>query len=175
MPYGIGGEFNMAWILQYRLANFVLVDAGNNRVNKSFRLTSATDAEALTDVATILAALEAVTDCNGLSYTISQKYDNNAFALPSAGVQAEAKAVVMVRDAANASKSHTVEIPGPIAGVWLSSTGENSNVVDISLVALKAFVNLYDSTGEATLSDGESVETDGLIRGYRKTVRKIHG
>lgn len=165
----------MAWVSQGFILDVRQVDAGANENRKTYNLTAATNAEALTESLEILVALEEVSALSSKTYTIREVFVNDAFALPAAGVQGEAKAVIVGRNSADASKLHRVEISGPEDDVFLATQGELANVVDLTHQHVKDYWNLFDGTGQATLSDGESVETDGLTKGYRRTASKKYG
>lgn len=165
----------MAWqSLGYTLRVRV-VDAGNNEVSKSYVMTTAVPADSLTDALIIIDALEAVCALATKTYAITQEFYNDAFALPAEGIQAEARAVLIGTDGTLPNKQHRTEIPGPELDVFLAETGEGANIVDIAHQDVLDYWNLFDTTGEATLSDGDSVEADGIIKGYRRTVSKKHG
>lgn len=165
----------MAWQSGGFTFRLQLVDAGANEVSKSFELVATLHATVVTDVAIILAAFEAVSALGSKTYTVSESFYNDAFALPAEGVQAEAKAVLIGPDGTLPNKRHRTEIPGPETDVFLATTGEGANIVDITHQDVLDYWNLFDSAGEATLSDGESVATDGLEKGYRRTTAKKHG
>ncbi len=165
----------MAWVSQGFVLNVRLVDAGANEVRKTYIMTAATNAAALTDALIIIDALEAVCALGTKTYSINEKFVNDAFALPAAGVQAEAKAVLVMTDGTDAAKTHITEIPGPETDVFLATQGSAANIVDIAHQDVLDYVNLFDGTGEATISDGESVATDGIQRGYRRTAAKKYG
>lgn len=165
----------MAWQSLGYVLRVRLVDAGNNEVAKTYVMTAALHADALTEALVIIDALEAVCALGTKTYAINEEFYNDAFALPPAGVQAEARAVLIGTDGTLPNKQHRTEIPGPETDVFLATQGEGANIVDIAHQDVLDYWNLFDATGEATLSDGESVETDGIIKGYRRTVGKKHG
>ncbi len=165
----------MAWQEQGFVLDVRQVDAGANEVRKTYVMTAALHATALTDALTIINALEAASALSSKTYTIRQVFINDAFALPTAGVQAEAKAVLVGADDAVPSKLHRTEISGPEEAVFIATQGTGANIVDIAATIVKDYWNLFENGGEATLSDGESVETDGLLEGYRRTAAKKYG
>lgn len=165
----------MAWqSLGYEL-RIRVVDAGNNEVTKTYAMTTVVHADALTEAIVILNALEAVSLLSSKTYTINEAFYNDAFALPAAGVQAEARAVLVGPDGTLPNKMHRTEIPGPDTTVFLATQGEGANIVDITDAGVLAYWALFDTAGEAYLSDGESVAVAGLLKGYRRTVGKKHG
>ena len=113
---------------------------------------------------------EAVCAAGSVAYSIKTKYYNDALVIPaSSAVQLETKALLVMRDSVNPLKIHTRNIPAPETDVFLATSGDGQNIVDIAHGDVLTFVNLFDGTGECTLSDGESVETGGIIRGRRTT------
>lgn len=165
----------MAWVAGGFVLNVRLVDSGANEVRKSYKLTSADAAAAATDALAVINALEAVSALGTKTYAINQIFINDAFALPAAGVQAEAKAVLVMTDSVDPAKTHITEIPGPETDVFVTTTGTGANIVDVAHADVITYVNLYDATGEATISDGETIATGGILRGYRRTAAKSHG
>ena len=132
-----------------------LKDNGNNRSDKRYYLTSADFAEATTDAATIIAALNAVTDAHISGYRLAQKFIEDAYSAPGGGVQVENVAEVVGLISGESDKYARFEIPAPEAGVFVAASGKGSNIVDLGDTALLAYAALFQTGGEATLSDGE--------------------
>lgn len=165
----------MAWQSQGWKLVVRQVDSGANENSKTYNLTAATAADAATESLIIINGLEAVSALTSRTYSIIEKFANDAFALAAAGVQGEAKAVIICTDSVDPGKTHVIEISGPETDVFIATTGSNANIVDIAHQDVIDYCNLFDSAGEATISDGESIETDGLVRGYRRTAKKKYG
>lgn len=142
-------------------------DSGNNKTSKSFQMTAATAADAETDAAAIIILWNAITDAEILSYGITNRFVEDTPVIPSAGVQIENVAEVVLQVEGYATKRATLSIPAPVAGMFVGVTGENSNVVDTTDSDLVAFVASFASlTGNTLLiSDGE--HADGIVKGRR--------
>lgn len=159
----------MAWIAGGFEGVIDARDNGNNRVRKVYALTSVDMAAAEIDMLQVVNYWEAVSDLSSLTYSIRKIYDNDAFALPASGVQAEAKAVMVGRDEVILTKTHTINIQGPKPANFNELEGDGANIVDFGVVAVQNYFNLFSPAGEATLSDGEQVADDGWLRGHRAT------
>lgn len=154
-----------------------LVDKGNNTTSKTYELTSADYAAAVTDAGTVLAALAGVSALVVGKYFIEEKYVNDAFALPSsADAQAEVTASITTYIEDKGDKKANYNFPGPIAAnVWVSTTGNDSNIVKISSAQVIAYQGLFIPGGPCYISDGEVAATAGLIGGIRVTRKKRGG
>lgn len=159
----------MAYVLENYLMTISLVDAGENTGTVTLQLQATDDLAAGTDAGAIIAAFNAVSDGAVSTYTISKRFYNDAFALPAAGVQVEAKALLSMRDAVNPQKKHVSRIPAPKAAIFTAPTGAGSNVVDTTNLAVLAWVNLFNAASKAYVSDGETTALDGIISGRRVT------
>lgn len=142
-----------------------LVDNGNNETTKTYDLTSADAAAAATDVATIIAALNAVTDATIRSRGAYELFVEDAFAFPGEGVQIENMALLNFTLEDHPEKTATHTIPAPNIGIFVASSGEGANTVDTGDAALITYRDLFRTGGEATISDGEVADT--LVGGRR--------
>lgn len=163
----------MALVQQGFWLTIEMRDSGDNRTSKSFEMTAASAADAESDAAAIIVLWNAVTDAEILGYTVSNRYVETAPAIPSAGVQIENVAEVLLQIEGSATKRAVLSIPAPATAVNDSKTffngvtGENSNVVNPAYPPLIAFVAQFGTLGDNTLliSDGE--HADGIVRGRR--------
>lgn len=147
-----------------------LVDNNANTSTLSYQLTAENYADAVTDSATVIAALNAVTEAAIKSYNISSRYVENALVLPLAGVQVENRATVVVQLASSPLKRASFHIPAPDPALFMGTSGEPSRIVDTTNTDLRAYSGLFQATGVATISDGEVVgvyPAGGIIRGKR--------
>lgn len=155
-----------------------MVDRGANYTSKTYQLTTSADAAAAaTKAAAILTALGNVSSLVVTNYRLAQVYVEDALALPSsADAQSEVNAQIAGFIDNQGSKKANIEIPGPIAAtVWVSTTGANSNVVNVGNAAVLAYFGLFGVGGSAYVSDGESFAANGIINGLRVTKRKRGG
>lgn len=165
----------MALVSQWFYLEVELVDSGANSTKRTYRLTSATIAEAATDAATVMTALAAVTDAAIKSYRIGQLFAEAALSLPLPGVQIENEAMLTVGIAGHPTKSATVTIPAPKGTVFTSLQGPGSNVVATTAVPVTDYVALFNATGPCTLSDGESADPLYGFKGKRVHRHSVRG
>lgn len=155
-----------------------LVDAGGDVSTVSYALTAATHADALTAAGTILTRLEAVTKAVVKGYSIVNRYVENDLTLPIADVQVENRAKVVSRIADSPLKTAVFYIPAPEDAIFLGGPGSPAyNIVDTLDAALLLYSSIWIETADdlATISDGEYLETAGLLRGERTHRRASHG
>lgn len=107
----------------------------------------------------ILGKLAAVTDSEIAGYTLGERFVEDALTLPAAGVQNENQAIITMPIVGRPNKSGTVTIPAANIGVFTNTSGKGANIVDMSDVALRAYIGIFDPTvgDEAYISDGEQV------------------
>lgn len=165
----------MALVAQWYYLEVELVDSGANSTKRTYRLTSANIGAAVTDAGTIMTALAAVTDAKVKSYRIGQIFADDALSLPLPGVQIENEAMLTVGIAGHPTKSATLTIPAPKGGVFTSLQGPGSNVVATTATIVTDYVALFNSTGPATLSDGESADPLYGFKGKRVHRKSIRG
>lgn len=155
-----------------------LVDAGGNKADMKYTMTSATMADALSDAANIVAALDALTDAVVTGYSVSDVWEDSAANFASAGVQVENVALISARIDSSQEKYTTLRIPAPVAGLFQATTGKKSNVVLTTYAALITYLSLCSgATPVFTVSDGEkladptnqaNLEGKRIHRGSRK-------
>lgn len=144
----------------------VLVDSGGNKAVRSYDLTSADNAEALTDAAAIVALLDTLTNATVQSYRVSEKFVEDAFAYPVGGVNVEELALITARVDGSPDKTFNFSIPAPVDGMFVAVTGASRNIVDTADLDLIAYASIYNPGSRATISDGESIELP-LLSGKR--------
>ena len=144
-----------------------IVDNGRNSTTKSYALTAATVADAVTDMAAIVAAFSAVSDAAIVSYTVQSLFEESALTLPASGVQLEDLALITCSIVGEPLKTASLTIPAPKPTIFLGLSEDAADIVDVNDAALDAYFSLFQLNGEATLSDGEAALT---IR----TGRRIH-
>jgi len=163
----------MALALSHRILTVEFVDTGGNTTTRSYRLTSADDATMVTDTATILAAIANVTDATVKGYSFGQVWAEQSLALPAAAeVENQLQLTLPIFQKPN--KSGTLTIPSPKVGIMQNTSGQGFNLPDFTDAALQAYINLFTTGGEATLSDGE-VGVLSNAKGKRIHVRSNKG
>jgi hypothetical protein len=162
----------MSLVTQGFKLTVTLVDSGGNKSTLRYELTAETFADATTDTATILAALNAVTDAVIVSYHLGEVFEEDAVSYAAEGVQVENVASIVARISTGDSleKWTTIRIPAPNIGIFQAATGKLSNQVDAADAALITYLETWESGGEATISDGEvlaDASTSGNVYGKR--------
>ena len=144
-------------------ATVTLKDSGNNSSTKVYALRGTDYATCSAEIASILAALTAVTDAEVARYALRQQWDEDALTLPAAA-QVENQALLNIL-LDGGLKEQAIYIPAPVTGIFVAATGDGANVVDVTDTDLLAYVALFESTGEAYISDGE--DADRILNGKR--------
>jgi len=137
-----------------------LVDSsGVNTANKQYDLVAADGTAAAAAAADVLAALAGVSDAAVKGYTIGERFaETGTFTLPT-DAEIENQALLVGRLDGNPFKKWSTTIPAPKIGIFVSSTGANRNVVDLTDAAVVAYRALFQSPGNvATVSDGETLD-----------------
>lgn len=166
----------MAFQAQAWFMTISVIDNGDNQSNVTFEMTAATHLLAVIDAAVVLAAFEAVCAAGTVSWSLSQVNVNDALVTPaSSAVQNEAKALYIMRDSVNPTKKHTKRIPAPETDVFLTTSGDGANIMDVAHQDNLDLANLFAAAGVCTISDGESIEADALLKGRRVTHRSRRG
>lgn len=148
--------------------NVSLSDTGGNKSVLRYDLTAADFATAETDAATILAALNAVTDAAVVSYSLGEGFEEDTTYFGSGEV--ENVAIISARIDTTEAKEAILRIPAPNVGIFKAASGPDYNIVDAADVALVAYLNLFATGNEALVSDGEALlspGTAGNVQGKR--------
>lgn len=150
----------------------VLKDTGNNSTTMRWDLTAVSAAAAETDALAIIAVLNPITDAEIVSYRVSHKFIEDAFSFPSAA-EVEKKASIIALIDGESVKTCNFKIPAPNVGIFQGSEGDAFNIVDISDTALLSYALVFQTAGEATISDGEVM--GDLLKGKRISVGSRRG
>lgn len=150
-----------------------LVDNGANVTTKRYELTAADAATAATDVAAIIAALNAVTDAVMVSYSYGEEFVEESVSYPAAGIENENKASITCLLDTGGGKKANFKIPAPVIGLFVASTGSSANIVDIEDADLVTYAALFEAGNEAFISDGETL--DVMLKGKRISARNRRG
>lgn len=152
----------MALVSKGTFLNVVLADAAGNKSTLNYKLDFA-DLDALntgaTTITDILAALNAVTDAQVVSYNMGEAFAEDASFYGAAGSEVENVALITAKvDGATPGKSVSLRVPAPNDGVFLGTTGENRNILDTADAAMRTYLALFTADGHIEVSDGESIE-----------------
>lgn len=147
-----------------------MVDYGDNETNKRWKMTAATNANALTDAAAVMTALAAVTDAEVLSYSVEERFNEGTVVLPTVvnpvSVVASNTATVL----GAGTKKVNFSIPAPQIAIFEDTTGDAADIVDTGNAAVEAYVALFQTGGKLFLSDGERIGTH--LKGIRVTQKR---
>lgn len=149
-----------------------LVDNGGNTSTLTYDLTAVTIGAAQTDMGDIVTRLAAVTDGVVKGYSVGERYAESALSLPAGGVQVENTAVISSLISGTVDKYATIRIPAPKATIFVGSSGSAANVVDAADSDLGAYLATFTSGGEATVSDGEVLDTISAAHTKGKRVHR---
>lgn len=163
----------MSLVDQGFILSVTLVDNGGNVSTLQYALRAVDFATATTDTATIIAALNSVTNSLISDYYIKNKFSEDAFAYPGAGVENEDKASITVLLSGAGNKKANLKIPAPVIGIFTAPAGGGANVVDLSDVALTAYTDMFKAAGQCTLSDGEDMTS--TVSGKRISAKSNRG
>lgn len=161
-------ETNMAIAAAGFKGTMTIVDNGRNSTTKTYSLTAATVAEALTDMAAAVAAFAAVSDAAIVGYTVQAVFEEGALSLPASGVQLEDLALITTSIVGQPLKTASFTIPAPKVTIFLGTSEEAADIVDVNDAALDTYFSLFQTNGVATISDGEAAQT---IRSGRRIHR----
>jgi hypothetical protein len=149
-----------------------LADNGGNEATLRYKLTAATIAAALTDMAGIVSELDAITDCVVRRYNVGEVFVEDTEQFAGAGVQTENVALVVAKIDDPEPKTVNIRIPGPNIGIFKAASGPDANVVDAADAALITYLQNFQTGGIAALSDGETLLSPGTAGNV--TGKRIH-
>lgn len=149
--------------------NVDLVDQGGNKSTLRYDLVAADFATAEADVATILAALDAVTTALIYAYRIGEKYVEDAL---SYGVGEVENIGLVVAKLTTAGKTVNVKIPAPEDALFIGAAGPDYNEMDPNNAATIAYLAIWENPGQAQISDGEHVRDTATAGNW--TGKRIH-
>lgn len=158
----------MALVTQGWQLHVVLTDQGGNQSTLRFDLTTADHTTSAVARTAILAALAAVTDCAITAHYLREAFQEDAVVFGTG--EGENIASISARIDNAAIKYATVKIPAGVAGLYQAASGPLYNVVDPADAALITYLELWETAGEALLSDGEALDspsTAGHVTGKR--------
>jgi len=153
--------------------SITLLDNSGNDTTLNVSMRETVYATVVTDVATVLNALNAVSGGEVASYRITQVFQEDALSLPSVGFQAEVSASLTTFVEDMGTKKANFRIPMPVPSVFVATIGSGANVVNTALQAVLDYHALFTTSGVANISDGEVA--GGLLAGVRVTRAKRGG
>jgi len=153
-----------AWFLNYEL-----LDSGNDVTSVTRRLQATDAASAATAAAAHITAVQTVTDAKVVSYSVGQKYVENALTgFSDATVRNSIQAVITASILDQPLKKATVSIPAPKIECFTALTGEGSDVVDASPASIVSdFLAEFKTGGNVYISDGERLDDISNAKGIR--------
>lgn len=166
----------MAFVGSYFGATYSFVDNGANQVTREYTMKPeiATFADAGAAAVAMQPILDAMTGATMPKYRVYQEFVNNAFVLPGdAGVQVEDQASLTFLLAGVGAKKANLNIPAPIIGLFVGSSGPNANIIDVDDPAIVAFKDQFIAAADWRLSDGEYVQR--ILNGKRVHRRSSRG
>lgn len=153
-----------AWFMSYEL-----LDSGNDVTSVTRRLQATTAAEAATAAAAHMTALATVTNAKVVSYSVGQKYVENALTgFSDDTVRNSIQAVITASIEDQPLKKATISIPAPKNACFTAVTGEGSDVVDVGLTSVvTTFLEEFKDGGNVFISDGEKLDIITNAKGVR--------
>ncbi len=165
----------MSLVFQYAFLNVVLIDEAKNNAGMKLALdyvsldtlNTAFTGGAITQIIT---DLEAITDALVASYNVGVRYQEDTAVVGGANSEVENVALISALLDGFIDKRASLRIPAPVIGIFMTATGEGKNIVDVSDTALQTWLAHFETSGEITVSDGESIQdsaTAGTFKGKR--------
>lgn len=164
----------MALVASGYHSEVTLVDQGGNRSTLGFEFSPS-----VADFATALAAqIDLNTDLLGVttatisSYSVSQRYREDALTLPT-DAQVENKASISYTKSGGGLGN--LKIPAPVEAMFVGvpGSGANNNIVLLQYTGLMDYIFNFTAGGQFTISDGETlIQT---VRGKRIHARSSRG
>lgn len=126
-----------------------LIDKNLNETTKEYALTSADYANAVTDSGAILTALNLITDAFVVKTALTQRLEENAVTPPTSeqSISDFVSATTLIEGAGTKKANWSVPMPTP--------TIMSGNDLIITNANVLAYHALFQTGGEATISDGE--------------------
>jgi len=126
-----------------------LLDAYGRTTTKTFGSDRTTIVDALTDLGTLVTAIEAVSDCAVVQHTVTKK--TVVAGSPATGANVDAG--ITIHCTLADSTGYGLKIPAPDPDM-INTDGS----VKITDEAILAYVALFQSGGHFTVSDGEVID-----------------
>lgn len=152
------------------------VDNGGNTVTREYMMKTeiATYDDAAAAAAAMAPIVDALTGAKISQYRVFQVFQETSFSLPvDAGVQVEDRASMTFLLSGAGSKKAAINVPAPVIGIFMASSGPGANIVDVNDAAVVAFAGQFLGAADFRISDGES--TERILAGHRTHSRSNKG
>lgn len=152
------------------------VDNGANQVTREYMMKPevATYDDAAAAAATMEPLVDAMTGASIPKYRVWQELYNSTYSLPvDAGVQVEDRASLTYLLDVIGSKKANINIPAPVIGLFMASSGPGANIIDVNDAAIIAFNAMFLAAGDFRISDGEAIAR--ILAGHRVHSRSNKG
>lgn len=98
----------------------------------------------------------------------------DALVLPASGVENENQAFFSGKIDGDPTDSATQSIPAAAPAIFVSTSGPGANQVNMGNATVISWLNLFDSNGPWTISDGEAW-VPSTVKGKRRHVKNTNG
>jgi len=147
------------------------VDRGGKSTTSTLNLVTDDDAgdasQVFTDAGVVRTALAAGSDLVIAGYSVKKRFVNDALTLPTAGTaEKEAKAHLVGKIDGDPFESGVFDLPGPKDTMFLDTSGDNADIVDVAHDPALSIIETFQPTGLVTISDGEHWVT-ATVKGKR--------
>lgn len=163
----------MAFVADSLFAVFAFADNSGKVVTRRYECQDTDPAAVAALMDDWATTIEGVTDAEIVSYSLEQRWIEDAVTLPAAGVQNENQAIITSKIDGDPTESATVTIPAPKIGIFSAATGPGADVLDPSDTALGLFQALFLDGGAFYVSDGEFMSS--VFSGRRRHVKNNRG
>ena len=157
----------MAFVTAGYRASVTLMDTAGDKTILQYELNSATIVAANTDLAAIIGSLGVLSTGVITSYSMQEVYLNDAVTYPALA-EIENEAFFSGQIVGRPNRSGNFRIPAPVPAMFVSPTGPNFNVVDMTYADLVTYLNMFDGTGPIRVSDGEYLVPASVVGKRRK-------
>lgn len=149
-----------------------LVDEGANYSSLTFQCRDTVYNDVVTAKTTLVAALDAITDCVIQRISINEVWKNDAFSYP-VDVETACKLSMSIELAGGIGKKANIKVPGPIDDMFGDSGGGGFNTLDTKNALIQTYIDMFKVSGEFYVSDGEDLSF--LISGKRTHSKQYDG
>lgn len=112
---------------------------------------------AVTAAGALLTDIIAASDAALPQYRVFQVFEEQALVIPGSGVQVENTASMTMLLVALGSKKGNVNLPAPKPTFFVSTSGNQANIVNTTAAIVTGFVDNFIAAGKFVISDGEKV------------------
>jgi hypothetical protein len=167
----------MAFVRHWELL-ITAKDRGGNSTNRTYVFADETDPPDDTAVAAFIVVWELTSLLKVSKFEVSAVQVNDAFTLPTdAGAEVEAHALITAPIHGEPTESATIDIPAPVPGLFVASSGKGYNVIDPGDTQVQNFLAYFTNGDTAqlfTISDGETIDQVNVF-GKRTHSHSVRG